>query len=37
MAKLDGKVLTLHITCPGWYNTDYMNVYTHIRDTIKLL
>lgn len=37
MAMLDGKLLTFHISNPGWYNTDYMNVYTHIRDTIKSL
>lgn len=37
MALLDGKLLTFHISNPGWYNTDYINVYTHIRDTIKLL
>lgn len=37
MALVNGKLLTFNILCPGWYNTDYMKVYTHIRDTIKLL
>ncbi|HHT14914.1 MAG: hypothetical protein ACOX6G_06325 [Christensenellales bacterium] len=35
MALVDGKLLTLHVTCPGWYNTDYMDVYARIRSTLK--
>ena len=37
MALLDGRLLTMHVSCPGWYNTDYMTVYTHIRDTLKAI
>jgi len=38
MALIGGnKLLKLQITCPGWYNTSYMTVYTHIRNTIKAI
>lgn len=37
MALVDGQLLTLHISCPGWYNSDYMNVYARIRNTLKKL
>ncbi|NLJ63938.1 MAG: hypothetical protein GX337_00920 [Christensenellaceae bacterium] len=37
MAIVNDKLLTLHVSCPGWYNTDYMGVYSHIRSTLKLL
>lgn len=37
MAVVNDKLLTLHVSCPGWYNTDYMSVYSHIRNTLKLL
>ncbi len=31
----DNRLLTLHVTCPGWYNDSFMNVYTRIRNTLK--
>jgi hypothetical protein len=34
-ALVDGKLLTLHISCPAWYNSDYMDVYARIRSTLK--
>lgn len=37
MALVDGQLLTIHISYPGWYNTDYLNVFGHIRDTLKKL
>ncbi len=37
MAIVDGKLLTFNLSCPGWYNSDYMEVYTHIRNTLKSL
>lgn len=37
MALVGGKLLTFNLSCPGWYNTDYMGVYTRIRDTLKQL
>lgn len=37
MAIVGGKLLTFNLSCPGWYNTDYMKVYTQIRNTIKQL
>lgn len=37
MALVDGQLLTLHVSCPGWYNSDYMNVYARIRNTLKKL
>ena len=30
----DTEMLTLHISCPGWFNTSYMKVYDQIRDTL---
>ena len=33
----DSQLLTLHITCPGGYNTSYMKIYDQIRSTIKFL
>lgn len=33
----DNKLLTLHITCPGWYNPSYMNAYDTIRKTLKVI
>lgn len=36
MAKIgDNQLLTLHISCPGWYNSSYMKIYDAIRDSIK--
>lgn len=29
------ELLTLHISCPGWFNTSYMKVYDQIRDTLQ--
>ncbi|MDO5022055.1 MAG: hypothetical protein Q4E07_01785 [Eubacteriales bacterium] len=37
MALVNNKLITLNVACPGWYNTDYMSVYSHIRSTLKLL
>ncbi|NLC32395.1 MAG: hypothetical protein GX781_03765, partial [Clostridiales bacterium] len=38
MAVLPGnKLLTLHIEHPAEYNTDYIGVYSHIRNTIKTI
>ncbi len=35
---LDGnKTLVLHMYHPGWYNTDYLKIYTKLRDTLKTL
>ncbi|MCI5565102.1 MAG: hypothetical protein MR400_05360 [Clostridiales bacterium] len=35
VALLDGnRIITLHASCPGWYNESYMNVVAHIRDTL---
>jgi len=31
----DTELLTLHVSCPGWFNTSYMKVYDQIRDTLK--
>jgi len=31
----DSQLLTLHISCPGWYNSSYMKIYDVIRDSIK--
>ena len=33
----DTQRLTLHISCPGWYNSSYMKIYDAIRDSIKAL
>lgn len=36
VALLDGnKIITLHMSCPGWYNESYMNVVAKFRDTVK--
>ena len=38
VALLDGnKIITVHMAAPGWYNTSYMNVVGHFRDTLKAL
>ncbi len=38
MAKIsDNQLLTLHISCPGWYNSSYMKIYDTIRDTISAI
>lgn len=37
MVNVNGKLLTLNLSCPGWYNIDYMDVYGHIRNTLKQL
>lgn len=37
VALLGDKVLTLQFICPGWYNSDYTKVYSHIRDTLKII
>lgn len=38
MALLSGnRLLTLHMSCPAEYNTDYITVFTHIRSTLKAL
>ncbi len=29
------RLLTVHMTCPAEYNTDYTRVFTHIRSTLK--
>ncbi len=37
VALLDNhQIITLHMSCPGWYNESYMNVVGHFRDTAKL-
>ncbi len=33
----NGRLLTLHITNPANYNTDYISVFTQIRNTLKVL
>ena len=36
VALLDNRqIITLHMTCPGWFNESYMNVVAHFRDTVK--
>lgn len=38
MALLDNnKLLTLHVSYPGWYETDYIKVVTRIRNTLKMM
>lgn len=38
VALLDGnKILIVHMAAPGWYNSSYMNVVAHFRDTLKAL
>ena len=37
VALLDNnQIITVHMSCPGWYNESYMNVVAHFRDTLKL-
>ena len=31
----EGQLLTLHVSCPGWYNSSYMKLYDQIHGTIK--
>ena len=31
----NNQLLTLHITCPGWYNSSYMKIYDAIHSSIK--
>jgi len=33
----NNKLLTLHITCPGWYNSSYMKIYDNIYSSIKAI
>lgn len=33
----DTQRLTLHISCPGWYNSSYMKIYDAIQSSIKAL
>ncbi len=33
----NNKLLTLHITCPGWYNSSYMKIYDTIYSSIKAI
>ena len=36
VALLDNnRVITLHVSAPGWYNSSYGNVYHKVRDTMK--
>lgn len=38
MALLDSnRVITVHLSAPGWYNESYTNVYKKIRETIKTI
>ncbi len=38
MALLDNsRLLTVHLSCPGWFNTDYTAVFSHIRGSLKAL
>lgn len=38
MSLLDGgRLLTVHLSAPGWYNESYTNVYYKVRDTIKAI
>lgn len=37
VALVNGNVVTLQYICPGWYNSDYTKVYSHIRDTMKIV
>ena len=37
VALLDNhQIITLHMSCPGWFNESYMNVVAHFRDTAKM-
>lgn len=31
----DTQLLTLHISCPGWFNSSYMKIYDAIHSSIK--
>ncbi len=31
----DSQLLTLHISCPGWFNSSYMKIYDQIHSSIK--
>lgn len=33
----DTQRLTLHVSCPGWYNSSYMKIYDAIHSSIKAL
>ncbi len=33
----DSQRLTLHISCPGWFNSSYMKIYDAIHSSIKAL
>ncbi len=37
MSIVNNNLITLNVACPGWYNTDYMGVYSRIRSTLKML
>lgn len=38
MALLDGnRLLTVHVSAPGWYNESYSTVFYKIRDTLKAI
>ncbi len=38
IALLDGnKIVTLHLSAPGWFNTSYQKVYQRFRDTASLI
>lgn len=37
VALLDNnQIITVHMSCPGWYNESYMNVVAHFRETLKM-
>ena len=31
----ENQLLTVHVSCPGWYNSSYMKVFDQVRKTIK--
>ncbi|MBQ7455044.1 MAG: hypothetical protein IJS53_01265 [Clostridia bacterium] len=31
----DNQMLTIHVSCPGWFNSSYMKVFDQVRKTIK--
>lgn len=35
LALVDGKLISVHVSAPGWYNSSYGDVYHKIRDTMK--
>ncbi|MBE5783163.1 MAG: hypothetical protein E7329_07620 [Clostridiales bacterium] len=38
VALLDGnKVISVHMSAPGWFNESYMNVVSHMRDTLQMI